>query len=120
MRRAGDRFFGRRARRAGRRGRRRAAHGERRGADPGDGAAASLRRGTVAAKGCRAEPVENVQHRAAWSRDRGGLPAGARRVTRFTLLGVPVDALTEAEAVDWVARATACRGPPRGVTRNAA
>jgi N-acetylglucosaminyldiphosphoundecaprenol N-acetyl-beta-D-mannosaminyltransferase len=26
-------------------------------------------------------------------------------VTRFTLLGVPVDALTEAEAVDWVARA---------------
>src|SRR6267143_315747 len=31
--------------------------------------------------------------------------AGARRVTRFTLLGVPVDALTEVEAVDWVARA---------------
>src|SRR6202158_3858126 len=112
MRRAGDRFFGRRARRAGRRGRRRAAHGERRGADPGDGASASLRRGTVAAKGCRVEPVENVQRRAARSRDRRGLPAGAGRVTRFTLLGVPVDSLTEAEAVDWVARAIA-EGRPR-------
>jgi N-acetylglucosaminyldiphosphoundecaprenol N-acetyl-beta-D-mannosaminyltransferase len=33
-------------------------------------------------------------------------------VTRFTLLGVPVDALTEAEAVDWVARAIA-EGRPR-------
>jgi N-acetylglucosaminyldiphosphoundecaprenol N-acetyl-beta-D-mannosaminyltransferase len=33
-------------------------------------------------------------------------------VTRFTLLGVPVDALTEAEAVDWVARAIA-DGRPR-------
>jgi len=35
-------------------------------------------------------------------------------VTRFTLLGVPVDALTEAEAVDWVARAIA-DGRPRFV-----
>jgi N-acetylglucosaminyldiphosphoundecaprenol N-acetyl-beta-D-mannosaminyltransferase len=33
-------------------------------------------------------------------------------VTRFTLLGVPVDALTEAEAVDWVTRAIA-EGRPR-------
>ena len=33
-------------------------------------------------------------------------------MTRFTLLGVPVDALTEAEAVDWVARAIA-EGRPR-------
>jgi N-acetylglucosaminyldiphosphoundecaprenol N-acetyl-beta-D-mannosaminyltransferase len=33
-------------------------------------------------------------------------------VTRFTLLGVPIDALTEAEAVDWVARAIA-DGRPR-------
>jgi N-acetylglucosaminyldiphosphoundecaprenol N-acetyl-beta-D-mannosaminyltransferase len=33
-------------------------------------------------------------------------------VTRFTLLGIPVDALTEAEAVDWVARAIA-EGRPR-------
>jgi len=33
-------------------------------------------------------------------------------VTRFTLLGVPIDALTEAEAVDWVARAIA-EGRPR-------
>jgi len=33
-------------------------------------------------------------------------------VTRFTILGVPVDALTEAEAVDWVARAIA-EGRPR-------
>jgi len=33
-------------------------------------------------------------------------------VTRFTLLRVPVDALTEAEAVDWVARAIA-EGRPR-------
>ena len=33
-------------------------------------------------------------------------------MTRFTLLGVPVDALTEAEAVDWVARAIA-DGRPR-------
>ena len=33
-------------------------------------------------------------------------------MTRFTLLGVPVDALTEAEAVEWVARAIA-DGRPR-------
>jgi N-acetylglucosaminyldiphosphoundecaprenol N-acetyl-beta-D-mannosaminyltransferase len=33
-------------------------------------------------------------------------------VTRFTLLGVPVDPLTEAEAVDWVARAIV-EGRPR-------
>ncbi len=33
-------------------------------------------------------------------------------MTRFTLLGVPVDPLTEAEAVDWVARALA-EGRPR-------
>jgi N-acetylglucosaminyldiphosphoundecaprenol N-acetyl-beta-D-mannosaminyltransferase len=33
-------------------------------------------------------------------------------VTRFTILGVPVDALTEAEAVDWVAQAIA-DGRPR-------
>lgn len=33
-------------------------------------------------------------------------------MTRFTLLGVPIDALTEAEAVDWVARAIA-EGRPR-------
>jgi N-acetylglucosaminyldiphosphoundecaprenol N-acetyl-beta-D-mannosaminyltransferase len=33
-------------------------------------------------------------------------------VTRFTLLGVPVDALSEAEAVDWVAHAIA-DGRPR-------
>jgi N-acetylglucosaminyldiphosphoundecaprenol N-acetyl-beta-D-mannosaminyltransferase len=32
-------------------------------------------------------------------------------VTRFTLLGVPVDPLTEAEAVDWVAHAIAERRP---------
>jgi N-acetylglucosaminyldiphosphoundecaprenol N-acetyl-beta-D-mannosaminyltransferase len=32
-------------------------------------------------------------------------------VTRFTLLGVPVDPLTEAEAVDWVAHAIAKRRP---------
>jgi N-acetylglucosaminyldiphosphoundecaprenol N-acetyl-beta-D-mannosaminyltransferase len=32
-------------------------------------------------------------------------------VTRFTLLGVPVDPLTEAEAVDWVAHAIAQRRP---------
>jgi N-acetylglucosaminyldiphosphoundecaprenol N-acetyl-beta-D-mannosaminyltransferase len=32
-------------------------------------------------------------------------------VTRFTLLGVPVDPLTEAEAVDWVARAITERRP---------
>lgn len=35
-------------------------------------------------------------------------------MTRFTLLGVPIDALTEAEAVDWVARAIA-DGRPRFV-----
>jgi len=35
-------------------------------------------------------------------------------VTRFTLLGVPVDPLSEAEAVDWVARAIA-QGQPRVV-----
>jgi N-acetylglucosaminyldiphosphoundecaprenol N-acetyl-beta-D-mannosaminyltransferase len=33
-------------------------------------------------------------------------------VTRFTLLGVPIDPLTEAEAVDWVARAI-IEGRPR-------
>ena len=33
-------------------------------------------------------------------------------MTRFTLLGVPLDALTEAEAVDWVARAIE-EGRPR-------
>jgi N-acetylglucosaminyldiphosphoundecaprenol N-acetyl-beta-D-mannosaminyltransferase len=33
-------------------------------------------------------------------------------VTRFTLLGVPVDALTETEALEWVARAIA-EGRPR-------
>jgi N-acetylglucosaminyldiphosphoundecaprenol N-acetyl-beta-D-mannosaminyltransferase len=33
-------------------------------------------------------------------------------VTRFTILGVPVDALTEVEAVDWVAQAIA-EGRPR-------
>jgi N-acetylglucosaminyldiphosphoundecaprenol N-acetyl-beta-D-mannosaminyltransferase len=33
-------------------------------------------------------------------------------VTRFTLLGVPIDPLTEAEAVDWVARAIV-EGRPR-------
>ena len=32
-------------------------------------------------------------------------------MTRFTLLGVPVDPLTEAEAVDWVARAITQRRP---------
>jgi N-acetylglucosaminyldiphosphoundecaprenol N-acetyl-beta-D-mannosaminyltransferase len=35
-------------------------------------------------------------------------------VTRFTLLGVPIDPLTEAEAVDWVARAIV-EGRPRVV-----
>lgn len=35
-------------------------------------------------------------------------------MTRFTLLGVPIDALTEAEAVDWVARAIE-EGRPRMV-----
>ena len=35
-------------------------------------------------------------------------------MTRFTLLGVPIDPLTEAEAVDWVARAIAA-GRPRVV-----
>jgi N-acetylglucosaminyldiphosphoundecaprenol N-acetyl-beta-D-mannosaminyltransferase len=35
-------------------------------------------------------------------------------VTRFTLLGVPIDPLTEAEAVDWVARAIS-EGRPRVV-----
>jgi len=35
-------------------------------------------------------------------------------VTRFTLLGVPIDPLTEAEAVDWVAAAIA-EGKPRVV-----
>src|ERR1700682_6193481 len=112
MRRAGDRVLGRRARRAGRRCGRRAAHGERRGADPGHGAAASLRCGAAAPAGFRPCAIESVQRRTAWSRNRGGLPAGARRVTRFTLLGVPIDALTEAEAVDWVARAVA-DGRPR-------
>jgi len=33
-------------------------------------------------------------------------------VTRFTLLGVPIDPLTEAEAVDWIARAIT-EGRPR-------
>jgi hypothetical protein len=33
-------------------------------------------------------------------------------VTRFTLLGVPIDAVSEAEAVDWIARAIA-EGRPR-------
>lgn len=33
-------------------------------------------------------------------------------MTRFTLLGVPIDPLTEADAVDWVARAVA-EGRPR-------
>ena len=32
-------------------------------------------------------------------------------MTRFTLLGVPIDPLTEAEAVDWVARAIIERSP---------
>ena len=32
-------------------------------------------------------------------------------MTRFTLLGVPIDPLTEAEAVDWVARAIVERRP---------
>ena len=32
-------------------------------------------------------------------------------MTRFTLLGVPIDPLTEAEAVDWVARAIIGRSP---------
>ena len=35
-------------------------------------------------------------------------------MTRFTLLGVPIDPLTEAEAVDWVARAIS-EGRPRVV-----
>ena len=35
-------------------------------------------------------------------------------MTRFTLLGVPIDPLTEAEAVDWVARAVT-EGRPRVV-----
>ena len=33
-------------------------------------------------------------------------------MTRFTLLGVPIDPLTEAEAIDWVARAIT-EGRPR-------
>ena len=35
-------------------------------------------------------------------------------MTRFTLLGVPIDPVTEAEAVDWVARALG-EGRPRVV-----
>jgi N-acetylglucosaminyldiphosphoundecaprenol N-acetyl-beta-D-mannosaminyltransferase len=34
-------------------------------------------------------------------------------VTRFTLLGVPIDPLTEAEAVEWVGRAIVEAGRPR-------
>src|SRR5207244_255205 len=57
---------------------------------------------------------EDIQRRPSRARDRGGLPAGARGVTRFTLLGVPIDPVTEAEAVDWVARALGA-GRPRVV-----
>jgi N-acetylglucosaminyldiphosphoundecaprenol N-acetyl-beta-D-mannosaminyltransferase len=39
-------------------------------------------------------------------------------VTRFALLGVPIDALTEAEAVDWVARAIADGRPSLVISVN--
>src|SRR6202011_5514087 len=111
LRRARDRLVGRGAGRARRGCRRRAADGEHRGADPGHGANPSLRRRSGATTQGRAFAFESVQHRAPRARDRGGLPAGTRGVTRFTLLGVPIDPLTEAEAVDWVARAIIGRRP---------